>query len=264
MESRKTTFSQDLEVRASRPQRRAVTPRRPHSRIHLPRKDRSDVAPIISTIVQWVIVPLIMLAVFAFACVIACSARTPEVEGLVVGRFLCRPRDVRRLRRQPAQPDPRAGLSLFGTAGAAADAATAWASARDTLSWGSSDSPCPRASSGSSHFALAASSTSAVFTYIFIDNLRVSVLYWTLGSTLGILLHIVLFPTSVEHIFNPRPGRGRLQADARRDPLPELSPRRDRGVRTRRNQGRRGTMVYRRIPSRILGSPPYQSIERRR
>ena len=41
---------------------------------------------------------------------------------------------------------------------------------------------------------LAGSSTSAIFTYIFIDSLRVSVLYWTLGTALGILLHVVLSP----------------------------------------------------------------------
>jgi hypothetical protein len=179
------------------------------------------VAPIISTIVQWVIVPLIMLAVFAFACVIACSARTPESKvsswagfcaGLVtfVVYVVSQLNDIR-------EPDLRSSalpgllltpLSLGLGAG--------------FVFLGLVRLAVPTRLVGLITLALAASSTSAVFTYIFIDNLRVSVLYWTLGATLGILLHIVLFPTSVEHIFNPRPGRGRLQADARRDLLPEF------------------------------------------
>ncbi|GIW69250.1 MAG: hypothetical protein KatS3mg100_744 [Candidatus Parcubacteria bacterium] len=49
---------------------------------------------------------------------------------------------------------------------------------------------------------LSATSTSALFSYVFINYLRVTVLYWTLGTALGILLHIVLFPTSVRDLFD--------------------------------------------------------------
>ena len=49
---------------------------------------------------------------------------------------------------------------------------------------------------------LAATSTSSLFTYVFINSVRVSVLYWVLGTALGILLHIVLFPASVRDIFS--------------------------------------------------------------
>jgi len=48
---------------------------------------------------------------------------------------------------------------------------------------------------------LAGTSTSALFTYVFINSLRVSVLYCALGSALGILLHIVLYPASIGPIF---------------------------------------------------------------
>ena len=48
---------------------------------------------------------------------------------------------------------------------------------------------------------LSAASTSALFTYVFIESLRVSILYWTLGIALGVLLHAVLFPTSLRAIF---------------------------------------------------------------
>jgi hypothetical protein len=45
---------------------------------------------------------------------------------------------------------------------------------------------------------LSATSTSALFSYIFIDSLRLSVMYGSLGAALGILLHIVILPSSVK------------------------------------------------------------------
>ena len=71
---------------------------------------------------------------------------------------------------------------------------------------------------------LAGSSTSAIFTYIFIDSLRVSVLYWTLGTALGILLHIVLFPASIAHIFPVGTRKDRFLVDAMRNPMAGLFP----------------------------------------
>jgi hypothetical protein len=68
---------------------------------------------------------------------------------------------------------------------------------------------------------LAGSSTSAVFTYLFIDSLRVSVLYWTLGTALGILLHIVVFPTSIAYIFPLGERKDRFLVDAVRKPMTE-------------------------------------------
>jgi hypothetical protein len=62
---------------------------------------------------------------------------------------------------------------------------------------------------------LAATSTSALFTYTFINSLRVSVLYWTLGAALGILLHIVLYPASIEHIFRRSGWEGVGRSDGR-------------------------------------------------
>jgi hypothetical protein len=68
----------------------------------------------------------------------------------------------------------------------------------------------------------AGSSTCAEFTYIFIDSLRVSVLYWTLGTALGILLHIVFFPAGIAHIFPQGERKDRFGADAMRKPLTEF------------------------------------------
>jgi hypothetical protein len=72
---------------------------------------------------------------------------------------------------------------------------------------------------------LAAASTSALFSYTFIDSARVSVLYWTLGAALGILLHIVIYPASIEHIFRPAAAESPSPVNARRErsigiPLP--------------------------------------------
>jgi hypothetical protein len=53
---------------------------------------------------------------------------------------------------------------------------------------------------------LSATSSSALFTYVFLTTLRVSVLYWTLGAALGILLHVVFFPDSVRHVFGGTSG----------------------------------------------------------
>jgi hypothetical protein len=46
---------------------------------HYPRKDTTVMALFISTTVQWVILPLIMCAIFAFAWIIASSAKTAEL-----------------------------------------------------------------------------------------------------------------------------------------------------------------------------------------
>jgi hypothetical protein len=54
--------------------------------------------------------------------------------------------------------------------------------------------------------------------------MRVEVLYWMLGTALGILLHVVFFPSSNEHIFRVGARQGQLPADIGRDPSPELLP----------------------------------------
>jgi hypothetical protein len=55
-----------------------------------------------------------------------------------------------------------------------------------------------------------------------VDSLRVSVLYWTLGTALGILLHIVLFPASIAHIFPLAERKERFLAEATRNPMTGL------------------------------------------
>jgi hypothetical protein len=51
--------------------------------------------------------------------------------------------------------------------------------------------------------AVSATSSVALFSYIFIGSLHVWVMYWTLGAALGVLLFIVFFPTAIRQIFSP-------------------------------------------------------------
>jgi hypothetical protein len=46
-------------------------------------------------------------------------------------------------------------------------------------------------------------SSTALFSYIFINWLNVWVMYWTLGAALGFLFFIILFPRAIRQIFNP-------------------------------------------------------------
>ena len=49
---------------------------------------------------------------------------------------------------------------------------------------------------------LSSTSTSALFSYIFLTQTRTSLLYSTLGLAVGVLIHITLFPASVKYLFN--------------------------------------------------------------
>jgi hypothetical protein len=177
--------------------------------------------PVISTVIQWVILPLIMFALFAFAWIIASTARTPELKvsswagcwaGLVTFVIYV-VSQLGHIREPDLHFSALPGFLLLPLGwGLGAGLVFLWL-VRHAV---------PTRLVGLITLMLAACSTSAVFTYIFIDSVRVSVLYWTLGTALGILLHIVLFPTSVEHIFKAAAGEMQLPADARRGPLAEL------------------------------------------
>jgi hypothetical protein len=175
-------------------------------------------APFIATTVQWVILPLIMCAIFAFAWIIAGSAKTAELRVSSWAGFW-------------------AGLLSFviyvvSQLSQIREPNLHYAALPDMqflpLGWGLTTGfvflwivrhAVPTRLVGLITLMLAGSSTSAIFTYIFIDSLRVSVLYWTLGTALGILLHIVLFPSSVAHILPVNERKDRFLADAMRNPM---------------------------------------------
>jgi hypothetical protein len=157
-------------------------------------------APVIASTVQWVILPLVMCAIFAFAWIIASSARTAELRvsswaGFWAGLLsfvIYVVSQLSQIREPNLHYVPLPGMQLL------------------PLGWGLTTGfvflwivrhAVPTRLVGLITLILAGSSTSSIFTYIFIDSLRVSVLYWTLGTALGILLHIVLFPASIAHIF---------------------------------------------------------------
>jgi hypothetical protein len=56
---------------------------------------------------------------------------------------------------------------------------------------------------------LSASSLSALVTYIFINSLQPSILYGALGISLGILVYIALIPSSVKSLFADKNATGR-------------------------------------------------------
>jgi hypothetical protein len=169
-------------------------------------------AAFISTTVQWVILPLIMFAIFAFAWIIASSARTAELKvsswaGFWAGLLTFVVYVVSHL-REIREPDLHVsalpGLDLWSLVLGFGGGFVFLVLVRHAV---------PTRLVGLLTLMLAASSTTAVYTYVFIENLHVSVLYWTLGTALGILLHIVLFPASIEYIFAGSAERRRFFLD---------------------------------------------------
>ena len=174
-------------------------------------------APVISAAVQWVILPLIMLAIFGFAWIIASKARTPELQvsawaGLWAGLLafvIYVVSQLGQIRDPNFQFSALPGLLLFPLACGLAAGFVFLGVVRLAE---------PTRLIGLITLTLAATSTSALFTYTFINSLRVSVLYWTLGAALGILLHIVLYPASIEHIFGNSRGESPGRSGGRREP----------------------------------------------
>ncbi len=188
-------------------------------------------APIISFAFEWLIIPMIMLAIFSFSWLIARKARTPELRisawaGFWAGllafvvyavselgqikdptfRFTALPGFM----LMPLACGLSAGFVFLGLVRLAE----------------------PTRLVGLITLTLAGTSASAFFTYIFLESLRVSVLYWTLGASLGILLHIVLYPSSIEHLYGPPTNReGRSLVETQRDAVVRLlSPVQDRAA----------------------------------
>jgi hypothetical protein len=173
----------------------------------------------ISTIVQWMVLPLIMFSIFALAWILARSAKTAELRvsswaGFWAGLLSFVIYVVSQLSqiRDPAlhfselpglQPLPL-GLGLIG------GFVFFWIVQRSV----------PTRLVGLMTLVLGASSTSALFTYLFIDSLRVSVLYLTLGTALGILVHVILFPASLAHILPATERKELFLADVLRKPKP--------------------------------------------
>ncbi len=180
-------------------------------------------AAMISVVVQWVILPSIILAVFAFAWIIASAARTPELRvsawaGFWAGLLSFVIYVVSQL-GEIRDPDSHfailPGLLVLPVASGLAVGFVFLELVRLAV---------PTRLVGLITLALSATSTSALFTYFFINVLRVPVLYWTLGAALGILLHIVLFPQAVQYIFKARDVERPSLVEAHYDTLRRFVP----------------------------------------
>jgi hypothetical protein len=170
-------------------------------------------AAFIAGTVQWVILPTIMLAIFAFAWIIASSAKTPELRisswaGLWAGLLTFVVYVVSQLGRiddRVLQFADLPGVQFFPLGlGLTSGLVFLWI-VRYAV---------PTRLVGLLTLMLASSSTSALFTYFFINSQRVGVLYWSLGTALGILLHISLFPRAIASIIPMVEPKDRLLADA--------------------------------------------------
>jgi hypothetical protein len=175
-------------------------------------------AQFIATTVQWVILPFIMFAIFALAWIIASSTKTAELRvsswaGFWAGMLsfvIYVVSQLTEIREPELRYVPLPGLQLLPLG---------WGLTAGLLFLWVVRHAVPTRMVGLITLLLTGTSTSALFTYIFIDNLKVSVLYWTLGTALGILLHIVFFPTSIVHIFPAGERKERFLVDAMRKPM---------------------------------------------
>ncbi len=155
---------------------------------------------IVAFAVQWMVAPCIMLALFFFATAIVGAANGKEIKtsakaGLWAGLIIFVIYVVSQLgviRNSRFDFYELPGLLLGPIAiGVIVGFLFLWL-VRIML---------PTRLLGLLTLVLSATSTSALFSYLFINYLRIIVLYSMLGIALGILLHIVLFPATVRDIF---------------------------------------------------------------
>jgi hypothetical protein len=151
----------------------------------------------VSVIVRWVIVPCVMLALFIFALRIAARAGDPELRrsawagiwaGLVI-LVLYIVSQSSRMRSPDLDFSTLPGLQTLPLLIGLAAGFVFLGVVRFLV---------PTRVVGLVTLLLSATSSCALFSYVFIDSLRLSVLYASLGAALGILLHIVVFPASVK------------------------------------------------------------------
>ena len=160
-------------------------------------------APFISTTVQWVILPLIMCAIFTFAWIIAGSAKTAELRvsswaGFWAGLLsfvIYVVSQLGQIREPNLQYSALPGLQLLPLG---------WGLTTGFVFLGIVRHAVPTPPGGAHHpHARRDQHLGHLHLHLHRQS-RVSVLYWTLGTALGILLHIVLFPASIAAHFPAR------------------------------------------------------------
>ncbi len=157
---------------------------------------------IIGFVIQWIVVPCTMIGLLLFARVITRSGiRNPDTRvsaraGFWAGIVLFviyAIANLGRITNPSFAPIPMSSFLIVLTPiGMGAGFVFLWL-VRTAL---------PTRYLGLFTLTLTAVSTSALFTYVFMDGLRTAVLYLTLGAALGILLYIVVFPASLRGILD--------------------------------------------------------------
>lgn len=155
---------------------------------------------LISFVVYWIIVPVIILSLFIFASTIAARAPKPESKtsakaGLWTGLILF---IVYVISQMDSLKEP--DFTVIGIAGI-----KFWPAVYGTifgfLALLGVRLLLPTRQVGFIVLILAAASTCSLYSYIFITELRNTVLALTLGTGLGALFHVVILPTSVKELF---------------------------------------------------------------
>jgi len=161
----------------------------------------SGISGVVSNVVYWIAVPGILLAVFVLSISIVSraeegSARTSATAGFLAGLVIF----VVFVASQMGKIEdpsftfsnlPRIELAPMGIGLAIGF----------VFLWGVRFiAPTPVV--GLLSLMLAAASTLAVFYYFFVESLRSTMLFLTLGAALGALLHVVFFPDSVRDIWD--------------------------------------------------------------
>lgn len=155
---------------------------------------------LISIVVYWIIVPVIILSLFIFASTIAARAPKPESKtsakaGLWAGLILF---IVYVISQIDSLKEPNftvigmAGIKFWPVVYGTIFGFLLLLGVRLLLS---------TRQVGFIVLILAAASTCSLYSYIFIADIRNTVLALTLGAGLGALFHVVILPTSVKELF---------------------------------------------------------------
>jgi hypothetical protein len=160
------------------------------------------VAQAIVTLIPWLVVPIILIALLIFSTIIVRRVRDREARLSARGGFwagfvifvifiISQLRDVREPRFDFSSVP---GLDLIPlVSGVLVGFALLWV-VRALL---------PTRLVGVTTLLLTSASTSALYSFMFVESLRVTVLYASLGVALGALVHITLFPSSVRNLWEP-------------------------------------------------------------
>ncbi len=156
----------------------------------------------IVTLIPWLVVPVILIVLLIFSTIIVRRVKDPEARLSARGGFwagfilfvifmISQLRDVREPHFDFSLIPGLEFIPLIG--GAVVGFALLWA-VRALL---------PTRLVGVTTLLLTAITTTALYSFVFLESLRTIVLYAALGAALGVLVHITLFPSSIRNLWKP-------------------------------------------------------------